>query len=98
MFDIIPVPIVCRTGVLGLRGIGFGLGIKVSGAVQGMWARFCGFFEFSEKLVVSQGDSTRSVNSDMVLVVEECFVDLTCFVPLAGCWLYYHYLPLVKGT
>ena len=34
MFDVIPVPIVCSTGVLGLRGFGFG--VEVSGKVLGM--------------------------------------------------------------
>ena len=36
VFDVIPVPIVCSTGVLGLRGVGFGFGVEVSGAVLGM--------------------------------------------------------------
>ena len=36
MFDVIPVPIVCSTGVLGLRGVGFGFGVEVSGAALGM--------------------------------------------------------------
>ena len=33
MFDVIPVSIVCSTGVLGLRGIEFG--VEVSGAALG---------------------------------------------------------------
>ena len=36
MFDVIPVPIVCSTGVLGLRDVGFGFGVEVSGAALGM--------------------------------------------------------------
>ena len=36
VFDVIPVPIVCSTSVLGLRGVGFGFGVEVSGAVLGM--------------------------------------------------------------
>ena len=44
MFDVIPVNIVCRTGVLGLRGFGFG--VKVSGAVQGIGAGVVGASSF----------------------------------------------------
>ena len=38
VFDVIPVPIVCSTGVLGLRGVGFGFGfgVEVLGAALGM--------------------------------------------------------------
>ena len=34
VFDVIPVPIVCSTGILGLRGVGFGFGVEVSGTVR----------------------------------------------------------------
>ena len=100
VFDVIPVPIVCSTGVLGIRGVGFGFGVEVSGAALRMgwvgWGCWC--FEFSEESSLSQGDSTRSVNSDTVLMVRECFNDLTCCVPSADCWsLYCHYLLLFKG-
>ena len=99
VFDVIPVPIVCSTGLLGLRGIGFGFGVEVLGVALGMGGWGCWCFEFSEESAVSQGDSTWSVNSDTVLVVGECFDNLTSCVPLTGCWsLYCHYLPLLKGT
>ncbi len=42
----------------------------------------CWCFEFSEDSAVSQGDSTRSVNSDTVLVVGECFDEVTCGVKI----------------
>ena len=72
VFDVIPVPIVCSTGVLGLRGVGFGFGVEVLGVALGIGGRGCWCFEFSEESAVSQGDSARSVNSDTVLVVGEC--------------------------
>ncbi len=46
MFDVIPVPIVCSTGVLGLRGIGFGFGVEVSGTVLGIGGGVVGFSSF----------------------------------------------------
>ena len=44
VFDIIPVPIVFRTGVLGLRGFGFG--VKVSGAALEMGGGVVGVSSF----------------------------------------------------
>ena len=44
MFDVIPVPIVCRTGVLGLRGFGFG--VKVLGTALGMGGGVVGVSSF----------------------------------------------------
>ena len=95
VFDVIPVPIICSTGVLGLRGVGFGFGVKVLGVVLGMGVGV-GVSSFLRNRrflkVILLGPST-------VLVVGECFNDLTCCVPSAGCWsLYCHYLPLLKGT
>ena len=46
MFDLIPVPIVCSTGVLGLRGVGFGFGVEVSGTALGMWSGVVGVSSF----------------------------------------------------
>ena len=46
MFDVIPVPIVCSTGVLGLRGIGFGFGVEVLGAVLGIGGGVVGISRF----------------------------------------------------
>ena len=36
VFEVISVPIICSTGVLGLRGVGFGFSVKVSGAELGI--------------------------------------------------------------
>ena len=44
VFDVIPVPIVCSTGVLGLRGFGFG--VEVLGAVLGMGGGVVGVSSF----------------------------------------------------
>ena len=44
MFDVIPVSIVCSTGVLGLRGVGFG--VEVLGVVLGVWGGVVGVSSF----------------------------------------------------
>ena len=46
MFYVIPVPIVCSSGVLGLRGVGFGFGVEVSGASLGMEGGVVGVSSF----------------------------------------------------
>ena len=46
----------------------------------------CWCFKFPEESAILQGNSTRSINSDMVLVFGEGLNDLTCCVPLVGCY------------
>ena len=46
MFDVIPVPLVCSTGILGLTGVGFGFGVEISGAALGMWGGVVGVSNF----------------------------------------------------
>ena len=46
MFDVILVPIVCSTGVLGLKGTGFRFGVEVLGAVLGMGGGVVGISSF----------------------------------------------------
>ena len=96
VFDVIPVPIVCSTGVLGLRGVGFGFGVEVSSVALGVGgvvgvSNFLTNRQFLKMILPDPSTLTRywwlgSLDN------------LTCCVPLAGCWLLYcHYLHLLKG-
>ena len=97
VFDVIPVPIVCSTGVLGLRGIGFGFGVEVSGAALGMGVGMLMFRVFwgiggSSRWFYQIRQLWHGIGGWGV------FRRLDPLCPIGGCWSSYClYFPLLKG-